>query len=869
MPTLRLFFSLALAGVASLFTVRADDAAEAEAAVDHRKLIESLGPENFARGEKLYAALCLACHGTPTAPGSLPTSRAFWREPFKNGGDPFSLYQTLTKGLGAMPPWPMLTPDQRHDVVHYIREEFVKKHDPAKYVPVTPEWLATLPKPQGEFHETAAMKAYAAGPPYLRMDFGPVLFWTLQAEKGNIAYKGIAIRLDEGAGGVSKGRAWALYDHDTMRLAAVWTGNKFVDWRGIAFDGSHGTHTSIAGKVSFINPPGPGWAEPSTGTWDDPRLRGLDDKPYGPLPSTWARYRGLHLHGSRAVISYDVGGTTVLESPGTISDEKGNISFVRRLEIGPGTQALELRVSPEAAQPTLAPGSAGELATRDGFAFLRLPPREKTAVVELRSPLPAVPGGFAPQPVPDGPLAALTRGGATRWPTRLVTHGRTLQEKNGFAVDELPLPETADNPWRTQFRLGGLDFFADGRRAAVCSWMGDVWIVSGLDGDLKELTWQRIASGLCQPLGVKIVDENIYVTCRDQIVRLRDDNGDGEADFIDCFNNDQQVTEHFHEFAMGLQTDKEGNFYYAKSARHALPPLVPQHGTLLRVSRDGSRTDILANGFRAANGICVNDDGTFFVTDQEGHWTPKNRINLVKPGNFYGNMWSYGAPPDKSDAAMAPPMVWITNEMDRSPGELVRVTSPAWKRGGLQLLNLSYGMGRMFNVLQDAANPAQGGVVALPLDDFVTGVMRGRFHPGNGHLYACGMAVWATNKSVDGGLYRLRKTEAPAWLPTGFRSAPGRLDVTFSDPLPAGNAGNWQLHAWKLARSANYGSPHVDEHPVPVKSATLSADGRTVSLEVPDLAPTPSLALEVTLRDAAGAEFTREIHLTLHTVGTP
>ncbi len=61
-------------------------------------------------------------------------------------------------------------------------------------------------------------------------------------------------------------------------------------------------------------------------------------------------------------------------------------------------------------------------------------------------------------------------------------------------------------------------------------------------------------------------------------------NGDDETDFYACFNSDHQVTEHFHEFAMGLQTDDAGNFYYAKSARHALPAVVPHHGTLLRVS---------------------------------------------------------------------------------------------------------------------------------------------------------------------------------------------------------------------------------------------------------------------------------------------
>ena len=49
----------------------------------------------------------------------------------------------------------------------------------------------------------------------------------------NIAYKGIAVRLDPGPGGVSRGRAWSLFEHDTLRLAASWTGEGFIDWEGI------------------------------------------------------------------------------------------------------------------------------------------------------------------------------------------------------------------------------------------------------------------------------------------------------------------------------------------------------------------------------------------------------------------------------------------------------------------------------------------------------------------------------------------------------------------------------------------------------------------------------------------------------------
>ena len=95
-----------------------------------------------------------------------------------------------------------------------------------------------------------------------------------------------------------------------------------------------------------------------------------------------------------------------------------------------------------------------------------------------------------------------------------------------------------------------------------------------------------------------------------------------------------------------------GNDHDAKAARHALPAVVPHHGTLLKVARDGSTTEIVAHGFRAPNGVCVEPDGTFWMTDQEGHWHPKNRINHVRPGRFYGNMFGYHDVTDPADAAM-------------------------------------------------------------------------------------------------------------------------------------------------------------------------------------------------------------------------
>ncbi|MBI5760245.1 MAG: hypothetical protein HZA46_17145 [Planctomycetales bacterium] len=474
------------------------------------------------------------------------------------------------------------------------------------------------------------------------------------------------------------------------------------------------------------------------------------------------------------------------------------------------------------------------------------------------------------QPIPDADrdLTALTKGGPPRWPQRLETKAVLGADNGPFAADVLTAPES--NPWLAQTRFTGLDFFPDGR-IAVCSWDGDVWIVESQPGK-ADLRWQRIASGMFQPLGLKIVDGKIHVTCRDQLAVLHDLNGDGEIDFYQCLNNDHQVTEHFHEFAMGLQTDAAGNFYYAKSGCHGKAAVVPHHGTLLRVSKDGSRTDILANGFRAANGVCLNPDGSFVVTDQEGFWNPKNRINWVtvdpsgKP-KFYGNMLGYHDVTDSSDSAMVPPLCWITNAFDRSPAELLWVESDRWGPLKGSLLNLSYGYGKVFLVPhENVRGTMQGGMIELPLPLFPTGVMRGRFHPTDGQLYLCGMFAWAGNATYPGGLYRLRATGQPIYLPVGLHATKSGLKLTFTEPLdPASlDVKNLQIKTWSLKRTKDYGSKHFDEKLLDVRGAKLSADSKTLTLDVSELRPTWCMEIKYSFRSATGTPIQGTIHNTIH-----
>jgi putative heme-binding domain-containing protein len=836
---------------------------EYEKDIDHAGLIRALDAKAYQRGQAIYTRVCANCHGTKDQAGSLPTSPRFANHTFKNGSDPHSLYQTLTHGYNLMAPQTWMVPRQKYDVIHYLREAYLKRENPTQYRAVDDTYLAALPK------GTSSGPAPASVEPWMVMDYGPSLMNTYEVggPGPNIAYKGIAVRLDAGSGGVSRGKHWSLFDHDTLRYAAGWSGQGFIDWKGIHFNGQHQIHPKLVGERLVENPVGPGWANPETGRFDDPRPLGRDKRPYGPLPRSWAQFRGTYAYGDQTVIAYRVGDASLLELHGIEADAKGRQVFTRTLEIGKSSHDLLARIAPDSGAVAIVGDNAVSLRVQDAFHLLKIPAASTpTRIKVLMAKGSDSLEDFAKTSPAPRPLRPLTQGGPKRWPEVLKTTVSIGKNDGPFAVDTFALPER--NPWNALLRLTGFDFFPDGKRMAVCTWDGDVWAVSGIDQPEKGLTWQRIASGLFQPLGLKFRDGAIFVCCRDQIVRLHDLNDDGETDFYECFNNDHQVTEHFHEFAMGLQTDAQGNFYYAKSGRHALPALVPHHGTLLKVSQDGSKTEILATGFRAANGVCLNPDGTFFVTDQEGFWTPKNRINKVEKGGFYGNMWGYTDITDSADSAMKQPLCWITNRFDRSPAELIWVPADTWGPLAGSLLNTSYGHGKIYIVPHETVKgQPQGGMCALPLPTFPTGVMRPRFHPTQGELYVCGMYAWAGNQTAPGGFYRVRYTGQPADLPVALKAKVGAVELTFTDPLDPASVReikNYTIHVWGLKRSRNYGSKHIDERELKVSKASLSADGKTVRLEIPELAATWGMEIQYRLQSPEGRPIPGVIHNTIY-----
>jgi hypothetical protein len=532
-----------------------------------------------------------------------------------------------------------------------------------------------------------------------------------------------------------------------------------------------------------------------------------------------------------------------------------------------------MRVAPVKNQVRLS-GTGASLSEEDGFVMMNVQ-KSQSAFVKLFIADAQVANidDFVNSSSEPENLEKYTQGGPAHYPqvlTSLITKGN---ENSLFAVDHLSPP--FDNPWFCRMRLSGIDFMKDANKGVACTTDGDVWLITGFTDGSTSLKWKRIAAGLFQPLGVKVVDEKIYVTCRDQLVRLHDFNGDDETDFYESFNHDHQVTDHFHEFAMGLQTDKEGNFYYAKSGRHAREALIPQHGTLLKVSKDGSQTDIIATGFRAANGVCINPDGSFLVTDQEGYWNPMNRINWVEydgSPKFYGNMWGYNPPKDSSRAGMEQPMIWVDMEFDRSPAELLWVNSKKWGPLNGSLLSTSYGYGKVQLVLFETVNGLkQGGIIDLPGVKGYTGVMRGRFNPQDEHLYLCGMSAWSTSQNMrSGDLYRVRYTGKTLTIPVKLNAEKTGMKLVFADKLDSKSAqqiANYQVQTWDLVRSSDYGSDRYNTKTLDISKIELSNQGKSIKLFIKDIAPVDVMTVTYDILDQAGVALQGTVQNTIHALG--
>ena len=284
-------------------------------------------------------------------------------------------------------------------------------------------------------------------------------------DASNFAYKGIAVRLDPGQGGVSRGGAWMLYEHDTLRLSAAWTGRGFIDWNGINFNGRHQVHPRVVGTGPRRQPGRSRLGESRKPGSNDPRVLGRDGRRYGPLPVPGRTTRGS--------TSTATGRSSPTPSARPTSSKRPVARSIRRNRTSRSSPApwrsarrphdLSMRVAPAKVAVSLVGEGRSTWIRRDGIdpaehPAVRIIAGRQGADVERRC---EALDAYAAASAPSTSIEPLTHGGPRRWPDVLKTRAVIGRDDGPFAADVLTVPD--NNPWLCQMRPSGFDFLPDGR----------------------------------------------------------------------------------------------------------------------------------------------------------------------------------------------------------------------------------------------------------------------------------------------------------------------------------------------------------------------------------------------------------------------
>ena len=665
---------------------------------------------------------------------------------------------------------------------------------------------------------------------------------------------------------------WAAFDVDLIRVAAVWRG-KGVTPVALAPGSYHHPDKKTPGGQSVLPEPDgpvwlangiyPGWQVGESVSLTDPRepAPSVEEVGRGPLPEELGRFSAIRQAGNRVILEYLAGGADVQEHI-TASEDPSTWTFVRQFRVGPSTRGLWLVIGDGS---NLAPKILGNSANL-AVDKISAPPGSLGAPWALRVPAHAQPIEFA---VAVGPGAASTvalpawpaDAPVRRWPQDVTTTITPSSARDAYVVDDVGLP--VENPWHRSVRPGDIQFLKDGTGVSV-TLDGDVWFVRGLDGSSATLRWRRFASGLHEPLTLAIRDDQIYVFDRNGIWRLRDTNGDGEADVHELFSNAFAQTADLREFPSTIRLAPGGEFVIAKGGQEATT-FGKHNGSVLRISADGRRSTVLGYGFRQPN-LGVNlRTGLVTASDQQGNYIPSTPLHIVGDGQFYGFL-SDKKPREVYPAPIADPLTWVPHAANASSMSQVWLFDARMGPLNDGLVYIGFNNPELFRILLNSRSARMQAAVVSITRAFDFPPLNGSVNPADGQLYVAGFQIlgWGTTATRLAGLGRVRYTGAPSTTPREVvpmdHGVLLRFDVAL-DPLKAVDPDNYSLATWHYKRTYQYGSPQFKadgttgiDRLVP-SSAYLSKDGRSVFIGVPDITPVMQLRIGWSLATKDGQRF--------------
>jgi cytochrome c len=371
-----------------------------------------------------------------------------------------------------------------------------------------------------------------------------------------------------------------------------------------------------------------------------------------------------------------------------------------------------------------------------------------------------------------------------------------------------------------------------------------VYILDGVQGNNPEaIKVKRIAFGLAEPLGLKVVDNEIYVMQKHELTKLVDLDNDEIIDEYQTVCNGWTASTNFHEFAFGL-VYKDGYFYGTLATAidpggASSKPQLPDRGKVIKISKADGSFSFVASGLRTPNGIGIGPDNEIFIADNQGDWLPANKIVHLKQGAWYGSR----SVDFKGTEGLAetPPLVYLTqDEISKSPSQPIKLDIGPYKN---QLIFGDITHGGIKRAFVEKVNGEYQGAAFRFAQGLEVGVNR-LVWGSDGALYVGGVGMkgggWIQYGKLTYGLQKLTYNKTSVFEMLAVRAKSNGVEIEFTEPLKEGSgtqAADYNITQWWFKPTAEYGGPKMDEHNLAVRSVNLSADRRKVFLELPWMKP--------------------------------
>lgn len=420
---------------------------------------------------------------------------------------------------------------------------------------------------------------------------------------------------------------------------------------------------------------------------------------------------------------------------------------------------------------------------------------------------------------------------------------------------------TFETPAGEVLEAGSFQYMKDGR-LAIATRRGEVWMVRDpLATKVTADNFKRFAHGLHEPLGLTERDGWLYLTQRSDVSRIKDQDGNGEADTFEVVGDGWEINGDYHEYAIGSKFDREGNIWVVLCLTGSFGSDVPFRGWCVRVTADG-KTVPTTYGVRSPGGIGFNGAGDVFYTDNQGPWNGTCGLKQLIPGKFVGhpggNRWLKTAEGFEGVTAMTPQnnsrimteakklpdfvppaILFPYNKMGQSAsGISCDTTNGKFGPFSEQLFVGDQTHSTIMRVDLEKVNGFYQGAVFPFKSGFQSGVVGVEMAP-NGSLFVGGTnRGWGSRGPKDFSVERLDWTGKVPFEIKTMRLLPNGFRLTFTkpvDPKTAGDAKSYRMNSFTYIYREEYGSPEVDPSDCRIEAAKVSADGLSVDLTVAGL----------------------------------